>query len=67
LIESALANLDLTQRREQLSEVMNLIVNEDVIGVPLFETELVYAMKKHIRFEPRIDGYLYLKDLKVVK
>jgi peptide/nickel transport system substrate-binding protein len=64
LIESATRNLDVASRLQDLREVMRLIVEEDVIGVPLYESENIYAFHDDLIFEPRIDAYVYFADLK---
>ena len=43
---------------------MRLIVSEDVIGVPLFEYETLFAFSDdYLDMQPRIDGFLYFDEL----
>jgi len=64
LIENAQKNLDTKSRIVQLQEAINIITEEDIIGIPLFESEVVYAFRDDIQFKPRIDGYVLASSIK---
>ncbi len=63
LIESATVDLNPESRQNSLQEAMKMIVEQDVIGVPLFEYESVYAYRNFIEISPRIDGLIYFDEL----
>ncbi|MBI4232447.1 hypothetical protein HY605_04405 [Candidatus Peregrinibacteria bacterium] len=63
MIANAMTSLDPTIRLSSLQDAMKIIVEEDIIGVPLFEYETLYAMVHGIDFEPRIDGFIYFDDI----
>jgi peptide/nickel transport system substrate-binding protein len=65
LIDKTLTELNQNKRRDFLQEAMKIIVEEDVIGMPLFEYETIFAYNKNIEFEPRIDGLIYFDELKI--
>lgn len=62
LVDSASVEMDVLRRRNDLQSAMRLAV-DDYVGVPLFEYETVFAVNDKIKFEPRIDGLLYLNEL----
>ncbi len=63
LIERSKSNFNIEERLEDLQEAMRIIVEDDMIGVPLFETDLLYAFDQDLFFEPRVDGAIYPSDL----
>jgi peptide/nickel transport system substrate-binding protein len=63
LIESALTELEAFRRSASLNEAMEIIVEEDYVGVPLIEYETVYATNQKIMIEPRLDGLIYFDEL----
>jgi peptide/nickel transport system substrate-binding protein len=63
LIELSLSNLDQEKRLEQLHEIMKIIVEEDIIGVPLFESDVIYGIRTGIKFKPRLDGNIIASDI----
>jgi len=63
LIEEQEVTMNAKERLSYLQEAMKILVEDDVFGVPLLEYEIVYATKKGLSFEPRIDGFVYLNDL----
>jgi len=67
LLNNARVNLDEKNRREQLKEVMRILVNEDYFGLPLFEYETIYSFVNNLNFEPRIDALIYFNDIKLRK
>jgi len=63
LIEASEENLDLEERLAQIQESMKIITDEDIIGVPLFESEIIFAYSKDLGFEPRVDGYVVASEI----
>jgi ABC-type oligopeptide transport system substrate-binding subunit len=67
LTDSASAEMDAKSRLMMLKEAMQIVVQNDPIGVPLFEYETIYAFRKNIYMEPRIDGFVHFDNLKIKK
>ncbi|MFH1218693.1 MAG: ABC transporter substrate-binding protein [Candidatus Peregrinibacteria bacterium] len=63
LTELSLVELDENKRRDALQEAMEIVVDEDIVGVPLFEYETVMSFAGGVKIKPRIDGLLYFEDL----
>jgi peptide/nickel transport system substrate-binding protein len=63
LIKGSLMEMNFFSRQNDLQEAMKIIVEEDVIGVPLFEYEVVYAFNDKVIINPRIDGIIYFDEL----
>ncbi len=63
LIENSFNELNDQKRLSQLQEAMEVVVRDDLIGVPLFEYETVYAFDEKIDLVPRIDGLIYFDDV----
>lgn len=63
LIEMGHQELNPTRRLELLQKIMEL-VNDDLIGIPLFESSRLYAVKKGITWEPRLDGLVLAKEVR---
>lgn len=63
LIEDSLVNMDFEQRLRNLHEIMRIIVEEDFVGIPLFESETIYAFIQNLKYEPRIDGMIYFDEI----
>lgn len=63
LIEKSQINLDPVSRLKDLQEVMKMVVTDNVIGLPLFESEIIYAYNKNLVFDPRVDGYVYASEI----
>ncbi|HRY91353.1 MAG TPA: hypothetical protein P5229_03365, partial [Candidatus Gracilibacteria bacterium] len=59
LIEKSRQNFDVKSRQKDLQEAMRIIAEEDIMAVPLYESDTIFAYRKSIKFEPRIDGYLH--------
>jgi len=64
LIEKSGRNLDTESRLKQLQEAMKILVEDDIYGVPLFESETVFAFYDWIKFDPRVDGYVHASEIK---
>ncbi len=64
LIGESQKNLDTQARLEQLQEAMRIITEDDVVGVPLFESEVLYAYTDDLNFKSRVDGYVYASNIK---
>lgn len=63
LIEMSIENLNTKKRLEQLHQIMKIIVEDDIIGVPLFESDIIYAIRAGVNFKPRLDGYVYASEI----
>jgi len=63
LIESSLIEMDMTGRRKNLQESMKVLVENDVLGVPLFEYETIFAYNEKLDINPRIDGIILFDEL----
>lgn len=63
LIEAASTEMNIARRRDLLQSAMEVVVNEDILGVPLFEYEIAYGFNEKIQYLPRIDGLIYFDDL----
>jgi len=63
LIEKSRQELDPSKRLQTLQKIMEL-VDKDLIGIPLFESSRLYAVKKGVVWEPRLDGLVLATDVK---
>lgn len=64
LIDDSLVQMVPERRLKNLKDVMKVAVSEDVIGVPLFEYEKLFAFDgDKLDLQPRIDGLLYFDEL----
>lgn len=63
LIEKSRQELNPSIRLKTLQQIMKL-VDKDLIGVPLFESSRLYAVKKGLSWEPRLDGLVLATDVK---
>jgi peptide/nickel transport system substrate-binding protein len=63
LIEKSRQELDPKIRLATLQKIMEL-VDKDIIGIPLFESSRIYAVKKGVQWEPRLDGLVLASDVK---
>lgn len=52
------------QRVKILQNIMEIVLIEDPMGMPLFETQIIYAVQKDRTFIPRIDGYVNVNEVK---
>ncbi len=64
LVDAAMTELDPQKRRDILQQAMKIVVEEDVVGVPLFEYDTVYSFSDKLDMQPRIDGFIYFDELK---
>lgn len=63
IIEKSQEDLNPKTRLKALQEAMKILIEEDVIGIPLFEADTLFAYHKKLHFEPRVDGYIYLSEI----
>lgn len=63
LIEKSEINFDVQSRLHDMQEVMRIVVEEDVVGVPLFETESIFAFSSDLIFQPRVDSQVFLSKI----
>lgn len=64
LIEKAQSDLNTESRLKSLQDAMRIISSDDVYGVPLYESETIFAFTNDINFEPRVDGYIHASEIK---
>ncbi len=62
LIEASRIEMD-PQKRLTLLQQISAKVNEDLIGIPLFETSRLYAVQEGIQWEPRLDGMVLASEV----
>lgn len=62
-IEASEIELDAEKRLSELQSAMKTIVSGDVLGIPMFQYETVFAARKGLQFTPRIDGYIYINEI----
>ncbi len=64
LVEQATSELDEESRLAMLQEAMGIVAVDDIYGVPLYESETIFAYLNALDFEPRVDGYIYASEIK---
>lgn len=64
LIEDSQSEMDAEERLSLLQYAMHIITEDDIIGVPLFESETIFAFRDYVNFEPRVDGLVYASEIK---
>ncbi len=64
LIVKSLVNMDEKSRLKDMKEIQRILVEKNIYGVPLFEYETVYAYVKALIYEPRLDGIIYIDEIK---
>lgn len=64
LIEKSTSEFDDNKRLTMYQDAMRQIVEKDPYGVPLFESQVLYASNPDISFQPRIDGYILARDIR---
>ena len=52
------------QKRLNLLKEIAEKVQQDLVGVPLFETSRLYAVQDGVRWEPRLDGLVLGAEVK---
>ncbi len=57
-------NLLVFERLKLLQEIMKLVVEDYVIGIPLFEYDVFYAFNKNLSFEPSLNGLIDFNEIK---
>lgn len=59
-------NQELNQKKrlQKLQKIMEILVDQEVVGIPLFEGERIFAVNSGIDFNPRTDGMVVLKEIK---
>jgi len=62
MIEESRQEMDPKKRLKLLQNIM-LKVNDDLIGIPLFESSRLYAVKKGLKWEPRLDGLVLAAEV----
>lgn len=63
LIEASKMEMDQVKRLAQLQKAMQIVVEDDVIGIPLFEYQTLFTFNDKIRLIPRLDGFIYFDEL----
>lgn len=64
LIEESFSTLDFNKRTGLLKHIMAKIVEDYVLGIPLFESKIIYAHAPRIKWEPRMDTYFLASEVK---
>lgn len=64
LIDASQQDLNLKKRLNSMQDAMKILVEDDIVGIPLFETQTLFASQDKIIFEPRVDGYIYAAEIK---
>jgi len=65
LIDGLMIEMDIASRLQDMQEVMEVLVEDDIFGIPLFEYEKVYAFNDKIEVKPRIDGIIHFDELTI--
>lgn len=63
LIEESRQEMDPKKRLELLQNIMQKL-NDELIGIPLFESSRLYAVQKDIDWDPRLDGLVLAAEVK---
>jgi len=63
LIDQSQKDLNVKTRLKSMQDAMKTLVEDDIVGVPLFETQTLFAYKNTLQFEPRVDGYVYAAEI----
>lgn len=64
IIEFGQNTVDPSKRLEKLRAAMKKITEDDVIGIPLFSPETLYAVSTGIKWNPRVDGHVLAQEIK---
>ncbi len=62
LLSQANQSLDQEERRELLLELNQLLLDEKLV-LPLFESNLLYALRPEIRWDYRLDGLIFASEV----
>lgn len=62
LIEESFSESDSMDRIAILKEIMHILVEDDLAGVPLFESEFIYGFSDEVIWSPRVDGYILARE-----
>lgn len=65
LIEESQFNMKWESRLKNLRDVMKIITEDDIFGIPLFSPDVLYAVSPRVRFIPRVDGLLLAQEVKI--
>ena len=63
IINSLLVEINENKRLTELQDAMSILIEEDIVGVPLFEYETIFSFSDKLDLKPRIDGQIYFDDL----
>jgi ABC-type transport system substrate-binding protein len=63
LIEKSRQTMNPDERLQLLQTIMGKI-DDELIGIPLFEASRLYAVRKGIQWEPRLDGLVLATEVK---
>ncbi len=63
LIDASSVEMNLEKRRDMLQNLMKVVVEDDVFGVPLLEYDIVMSFSNKFSYEPRLDGFIYFDDI----
>ncbi|MBN2087664.1 hypothetical protein JW758_04925 [Candidatus Peregrinibacteria bacterium] len=63
MIDEARMEMDPQKRLSLLQDIM-LKIDEDLIGIPLFESSRLYAVQPNVEWEPRLDGLVLATEVK---
>lgn len=64
LIEKSETNFNLQERLEDMQMAMKIAVQDDIVGVPLFETQSIFAFDPDLSFTPRVDSLVFPSIIK---
>ena len=62
MIEESRQEMDPQERLKLLQDIM-LKINDDLIGIPLFESSRLYAIQPGVSWEPRLDGLVLAAEV----
>ncbi|KKQ69050.1 MAG: hypothetical protein US89_C0004G0093 [Candidatus Peregrinibacteria bacterium GW2011_GWF2_38_29] len=55
--------MNMVKRLKAFQDIMKVITEDDLIGIPLFETQIIYGVSKDIKFDPRADGRIFVSEI----
>lgn len=64
LIEKSETNLNQADRLEDIQNVMKIVSEDDVVGIPLFETQSLFAYRSDLIFRVRVDSLIYPSSIR---